>query len=162
MRSVRGPVRDPRDFDRSGIPHFSDHVKRPNSPFGMRRWPSILYLWILTFALGCAGSRHHLGAAGGGAEVGHASYYTTREQGGRTASGERYDDRKLTAAHRTLPFGTRVRVTNLDNGRSVVLRITDRGPFRRGRVIDVSRRAADELGFLREGTARVRVEVMDG
>ena len=67
---------------------------------------------------------------------------------------------KLSAAHRTLPFGTRVRVTNLENGRSVVLRITDRGPFRRGRVIDVSKKAAQRLGFLREGTAEVRVEVV--
>jgi rare lipoprotein A len=68
----------------------------------------------------------------------------------------------LTAAHRTLPFGTRVRVTNLENGRSVVVTITDRGPFRKGRVIDVSRRAAGKLGFLREGTTRVRVEVVSG
>jgi len=94
--------------------------------------------------------------------VGNASYYTTREYGARTASGEPLKDHALTAAHRTLPFGTRVRVTNLDNGRSVLLTITDRGPFRKGRVIDVSRRAARKLGFLRQGLARVRVEVVPG
>ncbi len=66
----------------------------------------------------------------------------------------------LTAAHPSLPFGTRVRVTNLDNGRSVILRINDRGPFVKRRIIDVSRRAAEELGFVRKGTTRVRVEVI--
>ncbi len=66
----------------------------------------------------------------------------------------------LTAAHPSLPFGTRVRVTNLDNGRSVILRINDRGPFVKRRIIDVSRRAAEELGFVREGTTQVRVEVI--
>ncbi len=66
----------------------------------------------------------------------------------------------LTAAHPSLPFGTRVRVTNLDNGRSVILRINDRGPFVKRRIIDVSRRAAEELGFVHEGTTQIRVEVI--
>lgn len=77
-----------------------------------------------------------------------------------TASGERYDETTLTAAHRTLPFGTHVRVTNLGNGRSVVVTIVDRGPFARGRVIDVSRLAARKLGFLRNGTAKVSLEIL--
>jgi peptidoglycan lytic transglycosylase len=92
--------------------------------------------------------------------VGYASFYASRFHGGRTASGERYDERLLTAAHRSLPFGTRVQVTNLGNGRSVVVTITDRGPFARGRIIDVSRRAARRLDFVRDGTARVKLEVL--
>ena len=67
----------------------------------------------------------------------------------------------MTAAHRTLPFGTRVRVTNLTNGRSVVVTITDRGPFAPGRIIDVSKRAARNLDFVRAGTARVRIRVLE-
>ena len=96
------------------------------------------------------------------AEVGKASYYAHRFHGRSTASGETYDETKLTAAHRTLPFGTRVRVTNLENGRSVSVRINDRGPHRKGRVIDVSYVAAKRLGFVRDGVARVRVQVASG
>jgi len=92
---------------------------------------------------------------------GFASYYGSEFQGRRTASGERFDHGELTAAHRTLPFGTRVRVTNLKNSRSVVVVINDRGPFRRGRILDVSRRAASELGFLRAGVARVRLRLLE-
>ena len=98
-------------------------------------------------------------AAAGRQEVGVASYYGREHQGRRTASGEVFDMGKMTAAHRTLPFGTLVRVTNLDNGRQAVVRINDRGPFERGRIIDVSRAAAHELGFLGRGIAHVRVEV---
>lgn len=89
---------------------------------------------------------------------GTASYYGRAHHGKRTASGERFDQNALTAAHRTLAFGTRVKVTNLDNGRSVVVRINDRGPFGRGRIIDVSKAAAEQLNMLRSGTARVRLE----
>lgn len=95
------------------------------------------------------------------AEVGVASYYAKALQGRRTANGERYDMQALTAAHPTLPFGSRVRVTNLDNGRSVVVRINDRGPFVEKRVIDLSYAAARELQFLTDGTTRVRLEVLD-
>jgi len=94
-------------------------------------------------------------------EEGLASYYSREFHGARTASGERYDHEALTAAHRTLPFGTRVRVTNLDNGRSVIVTITDRGPHRKGRIIDVSGAAARRLEMTHDGTVRVRVEVMD-
>ena len=93
------------------------------------------------------------------AEVGRASFYAHRFHGRSTASGERYDETKMTAAHRTLPFGTRVRVTNLENGKAVTLRVNDRGPHRKGRVIDVSYKAAKRLGFVRDGVTRVRVEV---
>lgn len=89
--------------------------------------------------------------------VGFASYYGPGESR-RTASGERFDPRALTAAHRTLPLGTHVRVTNLSNGRNVVVRINDRGPFIRSRVIDVSRAAAAELDFISRGVTRVSIE----
>ncbi len=92
--------------------------------------------------------------------VGIASWYGKRYHGRRTASGEIFDMNSGTAAHRTLPFGTRVEVTNLENGRSAVLKINDRGPFVRRRIIDVSRRVAQELGFVQQGTARVRVRLI--
>ena len=121
-------------------------------------------LAALLLAAGCAGSHPAIGSAdgsrGGSEAVGFASFYAPEFHGRSTASGERYDSEGLSAAHRTLPFGTRVRVTNLQNGRSVVVTITDRGPFRRGRIVDVSRRAARDLGFLRAGVARVRLEVL--
>ena len=90
---------------------------------------------------------------------GLASFYARKFQGERTASGALHDGDDLTAAHRTLPFGTRVRVTNLDNDRSVIVVVNDRGPHVKGRIIDLSRRAARELGFLDRGLARVKIEV---
>ena len=92
--------------------------------------------------------------------MGVASYYAGRWHGRRTASGERFDMHEMTAAHRTLPFGTRVRVTNLKNGREVVVRINDRGPWRKKRVIDVSYAAARKLGMIGPGVARVRLDVV--
>jgi peptidoglycan lytic transglycosylase len=91
-----------------------------------------------------------------GVQVGLASYYSQRLAGRKTASGERYDPNRLTAAHRTLPFGTMVEVRRED-GRSVVVRINDRGPFGRGRVIDLSRRAAEALGMIRAGVVKVQL-----
>ncbi|WES32254.1 septal ring lytic transglycosylase RlpA family protein [Varunaivibrio sulfuroxidans] len=93
-------------------------------------------------------------------ETGIASWYGPKFHGRRTANGERYDMTAISAAHRTLPLPSIVRVTNLQNGRSLVVRVNDRGPYARGRIIDVSRRAAQLLGFLKKGTARVRVQVM--
>ncbi|MBD2605171.1 septal ring lytic transglycosylase RlpA family protein [Scytonema hofmannii FACHB-248] len=90
---------------------------------------------------------------------GMASYYSY-EGGNRTATGERFNPQGLTAAHRSLPFGTRVRVTNTGNGRSVVVRINDRGPFIRGRVIDLSLSAARELGMISSGVAAVKLEIL--
>jgi rare lipoprotein A len=87
-------------------------------------------------------------------QCGKASWYNLR---GRTASGEAADPNSLTAAHRTLPFGTMAIVTNLANGRSVSVRINDRGPFAKGRIIDVTQAAAQELGFVQQGIARVKV-----
>ena len=95
-----------------------------------------------------------------GTQVGVASWYGGKFHGRTTASGEPYDMHAMTAAHPNLPFGTKVRVTNLENGRSVVLRINDRGPYAKRRIIDVSRHAADHLGFRKAGVAKVRVEAI--
>ena len=92
--------------------------------------------------------------------IGLASWYGDEFRGNATANGERFNPRRLTAAHTTLPLPVLVRVTNLENGRHTVLRINDRGPFHPGRIIDVSRAAAEELGFADQGTARVRVQYM--
>ena len=100
-------------------------------------------------------------AAGYRAE-GVASWYGTKFHGRRTSSGETYDMFKLTAAHRTLPIPTYVRVTNLENGRQTLVRVNDRGPFHDGRMLDLSYAAAVKLGFSRQGTARVRVEALEG
>ena len=89
---------------------------------------------------------------------GVASWYGPGFAGRRTASGEVFDPSQLTAAHKTLPFGTTLRVTNLANGLSVTVRINDRGPFIPGRVIDLSRAAAERIGMIGSGTARVRLE----
>lgn len=94
-------------------------------------------------------------------ETGIASWYGPGFHGKPTANGEIFDQNALTGAHRTLPLPSMVRVTNLDNGRSIKVRINDRGPFSNGRIIDLSRRAADLLGFRRHGTAKVRVEILD-
>lgn len=93
-------------------------------------------------------------------ETGIASWYGPNFHGKQTANGETYNQNDMTAAHRTLPMPSAVRVTNLENGRSIVLRINDRGPFARGRIIDVSRRGAQLLGFEKNGVAKVRVDVL--
>jgi rare lipoprotein A (peptidoglycan hydrolase) len=92
---------------------------------------------------------------------GKASWYGPRFHGKKTASGEIYDQGKLTAAHKTLPLGTKARITNLDNGTTVEVEINDRGPFIDGRIIDLSRAAAGALGFVELGLAPVQVEVID-
>lgn len=91
---------------------------------------------------------------------GNASWYGDGYHGKRTASGQTFDMNALTAAHPSLPFGSRIRVTNLKNGRSVVLTVTDRGPFTGGRIVDVSRRAAQKLDFVNAGLAPVRVRTV--
>jgi len=90
-------------------------------------------------------------------EAGVASYYAHKYHGRKTASGERFDMNDMTAAHKTLPFGTRVRVTNVSNGKSVTVRINDRGPFVKGRVIDLSLAAAKKLDMVNAGLAQVRL-----
>lgn len=94
-------------------------------------------------------------------ETGIASWYGPGFHGKRTANGEIYDQNEMTAAHRTLPMPSLVRVTNLENGRTLKVRINDRGPFKNGRIIDLSHRAASLLGFVGKGTAKVRVEVLE-
>jgi rare lipoprotein A len=91
-------------------------------------------------------------------QTGEASWYGPGFDGKRTASGERFNQNELTAAHRTLPLGTEVTVTNLENGRQVVVAVNDRGPYAKGRVLDLSKGAARRLGMLEEGTAQVRIE----
>jgi rare lipoprotein A len=88
---------------------------------------------------------------------GKASYYSNSFNGRRTASGEKFRNSKLTAAHKTLPFGTKVKVTNLRNGKSVKVRINDRGPFVAGRIIDLSRKAARKIGMKDEGVGNVKI-----
>lgn len=94
-------------------------------------------------------------------QEGEASWYGPGFHGRQTASGEVYDMEAMTAAHNQLPFGSRIRVLNLDNGRETQVRINDRGPFARGRVLDLSRAAARAIGMLGPGTARVRIEVLE-
>src|SRR5699024_8851844 len=94
-------------------------------------------------------------------EQGQASYYGPRFAGRLTASGQRFNPKLLTAAHRSLPFGTRVRVTNLNNGKQAVVRINDRGPFVASRIIDLSPHAARMLGMLKTGVAPVRLTVLN-
>jgi rare lipoprotein A len=97
-----------------------------------------------------------------GDQTGVASWYGEHWQGRTTASGKPFDDRKLTAAHRTLPLNAHVRVTNLKTGRSVDVTITDRGPYIGGRVIDLSKAAAKKLGMVKEGLVPVRIEALAG
>jgi rare lipoprotein A len=99
-------------------------------------------------------SRSHIGD-------GMASYYGNEFAGSRTANGERFDPGAMTAAHRSLAFHSRVAVTNLANGKEVIVRINDRGPWGKGRVIDISYAAAKEIGMHRSGTARVKLELLD-
>ena len=102
-------------------------------------------------------SKPERGIGGERKDIGLASYYF---RGQRTASGEAFDKNAFTGAHRTIPFGTSVRVTVLKTGKQVIVRINDRGPFASGRVIDVSRPAAEMLGMVGAGVARVRVEIV--
>ncbi|HXI02760.1 MAG TPA: septal ring lytic transglycosylase RlpA family protein [Candidatus Saccharimonadales bacterium] len=97
----------------------------------------------------------------GYSETGLASWYGPNYHGQSTASGERYNMFSMTAAHRTLPFGTLVRVTNLENGKAVSVTITDRGPFVKGRIVDLSYAAAKALEMTRSGVAKVRIEVIE-
>jgi len=121
--------------------------------------PSLVAAVLLaTGTLGCATTRGVTVARH--QQVGIASYYAHAHHGRCTASGEVFDMGEMTASHRTLPFGTRVRVTNLANGRKVVVRINDRGPYKRKRIIDLSYAAARELGMVGAGTARVRLEMV--
>jgi len=128
---------------------------------GMRA-RAVVVLLLCVLALACGGKRapDQLAGSPGYSQTGVASWYGGKFHGRRTASGEVYDMYELTAAHRTLPFGTVVRVTHLENRRSVEVRITDRGPFIKGRVIDLSYAAAKRLDMIRDGVARVKLVVV--
>jgi rare lipoprotein A len=114
----------------------------------MRRILTLAFVAMATLAIGQV-------------QTGKASFYADKFEGNPTASGEKYKHSRLTAAHRTLPFGTRVRVTNLGNNKTVEVVVNDRGPFVDGRVIDLSRSAAEKLDFINAGLAEVKVEVID-
>ena len=115
-------------------------------------------LIALALAPACAPRAVHAENAVRAVQEGTASWYGAEFAGRPTASGETFDPTQLTAAHRTLPFGTLLRVTHLGNGRSVVVRVNDRGPFTDRRIIDLSHAAASDLGMVAAGTARVRIE----
>jgi rare lipoprotein A len=91
-------------------------------------------------------------------QAGKASYYADKFQGRKTANGETFRQNRMTAAHQTLPFGTKVKVTNLSNGRTVKVRVNDRGPFVAGRIIDLSKKAARKLGMTQAGVANVKIK----
>jgi rare lipoprotein A len=97
----------------------------------------------------------------GETQSGLAGYYSDKLKGRRTASGERYNPDALTTAHQTLPFGTKVKVTNAKNGKSVVLRVNDRGPTQPNRIVDISRRAGRDLGAIKGGLTEVKLEVVE-
>ena len=94
-------------------------------------------------------------------QTGIASYYSRKSNGARTSSGERLNSDSLVCAHRTLPFGTKIKVLNLKNGKSIIVKVIDRGPFGKGRVIDLSYAAADSLDMIRSGVAKVKLFVME-
>jgi rare lipoprotein A len=130
-----------------------------------RRYTGLPFLFAvmtaLLFLLGCAPSLiMSRGSGSFGPREGMASYYGREFNHRKTASGERFDMNKFTAAHRELPFGTMVKVTNMTNGKSVVVRINDRGPFARGRIIDLSFAAGKAMGMMGTGTVRVRIEIV--
>ena len=118
-----------------------------------------LLLILMLLAAGCATSPRHDKRVT--QTTGIASWYGRKFHGKTTASGEKYNMNKMTAAHRTLPFGTRVKVTHLGNKRTVTVRINDRGPFIDGRIIDLSYKAASKLAMIDEGIAKVHIEVLD-
>jgi len=117
---------------------------------------------VLMALAGCSSTpKSGTPVSSGHSESGQASYYGNEFHGRKTANGERFDQGKLTAAHRTLPFGTRLKVTNTQNGRSVQVRVNDRGPFVKGRVIDLSSSAFKAIGNLNAGVVPVRIQVVD-
>lgn len=115
-------------------------------------------VFLLVWMLGCA-AKPPVKRPQAYEAVGLASYYGKKFHGRKTASGEPFNMYALTAAHKRLPFGTRVRVTHLKSGRSIAVRINDRGPFIKGRIIDLSYGAAKKLGMVTQGVARVRIWV---
>jgi rare lipoprotein A len=137
---------------------------RSSRSFGGRRCRALLLLAIVALTASCARRkqvRAPLPPVPGSAELGIASWYGYPYHGRRAANGEVYDMEKLTAAHRTLPFSSWVEVENLTNGKKVQVRVTDRGPFVEGRIIDLSRAAARQIDMLGAGIAQVRLVVIE-
>jgi rare lipoprotein A len=130
-------------------PPMMSNVSRPAAHEGARKA-------VARHRMPAASERQTAGTKGAG--YGLASFYSYDPH---TASGDKFDKNELTAAHRTLPFGTRLRVTDVDTGRSVTVRVNDRGPFVRGRVVDVSASAAETLGITGKGVAKVKVDVVE-
>ncbi len=124
----------------------------------MKKQTWLASLSVVVLALAACSSTGEIAATK--TQSGKASWYGPGFQGRKTASGERFNMNTYSAAHRTHPFGTKLCVENLHNGRGVTVRVNDRGPFVRGRVVDVSRKAAQSLGMIRSGTASVRVSVV--
>ena len=120
----------------------------------------ILALIALFFLSNCATKSKTIPRAAGWKQKGNASWYGKELNGNPTASGETFNMYDLTAAHRTLPFQTKVRVTNRNNGKSVVVRINDRGPFQSGRIIDLSYKAAQKIDMIQAGVVPVIIEVV--
>ncbi|MGB3976607.1 MAG: septal ring lytic transglycosylase RlpA family protein [bacterium] len=122
-------------------------------------WIGFLILMIVAIqTTGCVTARKH--SSRKETYIGMASWYGKKYHRKTTASGEKYNMRKLTAAHPFLPFGTKVKVTHLENGKSVIVTINDRGPFKKDRIIDLSYKAAQKIGMVKEGVARVKLEII--
>jgi len=123
----------------------------------------LVFMWVLVPLVGTAQSPPASAGTGSGPIKGICVYYNDKFQGHPVASGEKYDKDALTAAHKTLPFGTMVKVTNLRNNKSVVVRVNDRGPHggSKAKIIEITSRAAQEIEMIKEGKAQVQIEVVE-
>lgn len=164
------PSQLPRDEGRAAPPRAATTLRGRKIRTGaMRAAAGCAVIGLSALTMGCAQSAEGLAEAApatspaqvsraiGSPQVGHASYYSNRFNGRRTASGQRFDPASDTIAHRTLPFGTLVRVTNLQNGLTTTGTVQDRGPWTRGRIVDLSPRVARQIDMMRAGVARVEI-----
>ncbi|MCQ1060208.1 septal ring lytic transglycosylase RlpA family protein [Photobacterium sp. DNB23_23_1] len=141
-------------------------MKKIEYPNSMKKLNLLFTALILTLLAGCSSTVaidevKTRGYAKSHELIGQASWYGKKYHGRLTASGERYDMKAHTAAHRTLPFGTIVRVTNTANNKTVNVKINDRGPFAKGRVIDLSQKSFEQIGNINQGVAPVKIEIID-
>jgi len=127
----------------------------------MKNAASIYWVFLSLWLTACSSTPLTRSAAMGYEESGEASYYADKYQGRQTASGERFNQHAHTAAHKRLPFGTKVKVTNVANGKSVIVRINDRGPFVRGRIIDLSKSAFQRIASTHHGVIDVEISVLN-
>ncbi len=137
-----------------------------NNLKNMKKSNLIFTAFILNLLIGCSstsaeGTNKTMAYSKSHELTGLASWYSEKFHGKRTASGERYDKDAFTAAHKSLPFGTVVRVTNTANAKTVDVKINDRGPFVKGRVIDLSQKAFEQIGNIKEGVAPIKIEIID-